>query len=1814
MLQVIERSSKVLQFKIHESFAEFSPFEGRATCSALNDGLAPVGSKTSSMSSGPSIFPVLSHTIQGRPPTPTILSLGSMQRGPMKVLQGGPVLAASADPYESNDNCVSEKLTEARCLRDARLAGLPHHDLKLKYVVASGGPPLVARKLIGMAASLHDDATRTFLRDCVEPFCTSFSVDMDSAIFDCVESRCREKLEPALAGKTIPEIATIARCCRSDLMKAKSILCVLRASLFYGYYAPLLETMTRDALAWSSRDSGLQSEIEEASRLLLIDGIIIRYCGRQARGMFRVDCPRHAVRLLQFVAQHSSKESVLRDALALCDAFSHLSSQDAGSWIMQNAFHSMESGLCASIMSDLYSTSHSLAERVFLGILSFAEELVLESSKGTQSRASLSDRCRRRATSVCECVIAVATALLNRKAVLSERAVAQLRWLQGCTSFEGIRSSYLRIKSLQTDYGIFASLSELRSPRFVLQAVSQLVQGLLKNEGACENESKASNFAKAKKACLLLVPESISEDAEDYWVSVAAETAVSMIDDVQPAQTLEFMKLVGILKRDGAEARARALLSIARTLSSCTPDTQDKANRKEGWKRTITSASILRDCAIFVACWKDIAATLSFGSIVETAYEMLSRCDEGLGEAIEDRREELRREVSQHTCAPRQIAIHGENPKLPLRRSPLHPSWFVGDGLLLPPDQSLSHSVDICRMLWDHPIATQSVISFLSDNGAHVLSLRVVSCSATLLGTSVARKRLGEMGRERLDWAFNDAMTSLAERCLGGSSQVGLTSGKIDSQLATAFLLSLPLKKAFKMYLASIPSSLKARDFARVQVLAMVGLMATANMSDVSSELGFVRVGWKDQNMFHEQCQGLAVQASWWAKLKRHGVLFETRGLEFMGGAGAKSHEVQPQGFAGETTHAMSLLPTLVKSLSKSFDSYSVLEWCIQYAEAFDLSKGAAIQAYVEWCLAPKQEPNGSPPLNEVEKCVPSALRKLELLHQRSSVLRRCLVALESSPVGGDDYERYAMVLAMYHESLVSVIEKHDTHHSAISVKSFEMELDLVDRRRDVISILMAYFDGARRHLRPSFPPFFLPLTSHTAGASQRQTVCGILGKSELNTSCFDPLEPLTSLFETMVDQSIVTALSPMCLSLGLPQGYLHARFLMTRFKCSAEKECAELPSYDNDVVPTLSRIRSASERTVFAEWCANQYRGRDEDRLKCLDGAIQAAMQASSEAENSHCRDVQVEENALATVKRLTTEKAFLADTLRVKRILRAGPQSYTVVNDVLNALAIALDEFVALHELAPPEEMIDFLLSTGSLLAANASLDPENPLPTHQLRHLCSVLLQTCSALTENHSHVNLRRRCKQHVRNWLFHGDDETVAGGDHTPKDLTKSKRHSPAFDDDDVTANFKMDLNGLHDDDIASRAGALPLSIGVGNMTSEEERSTLCGTSLREKSETAAHRSAIRIAFVLALSNDEEEVAYSPITENSHESSSRTLPTSSTKVGRLFAALELRKGRKSEGKAFDHGRELMGIVFARSFSELLHQKNPNSSIDEVCDSFPSASQANSTLTFAMRHRALCAAAILCPQEALERVLVEDTFTKEAMPSSPSVVLCQCTFGLFVAKEIEELGLPLPHSNMLQLSSMNFPSYARALWRDHRDDGRPECQGRLLLLLVEMSLRADAVDATFVVSLLEEMKERNLTRSLHLACERILAFESTHTGQLSLHLSQGLDKIIAIVWNSIFSEIQLKATAAEFEDIIAVRLTLSRFGTMILSRYAMDKSFLHRLHRDLTSLSKSIEERTILTEIQLLLVRVECGQYPGIVASAAVTEDSDLPHEG
>jgi hypothetical protein len=457
---------------------------------------------------------------------------------------------------------------------------------------------------------------------------------------------------------------------------------------------------------------------------------------------------------------------------------------------------------------------------------------------------------------------------------------------------------------------------------------------------------------------------------------------------------------------------------------------------------------------------------------------------------------------------------------------------------------------------------------------------------------------------------------------------------------------------------------------------------------------------------------------------------------------------------------------------------------------------------------------------------------------------------------------------------------------------------------------------------------------------------------------------------------------------------------------------------------------------------------------------------------------------NALETLKHASAAKASLSDMLHVKKLFFSSiMQRNHVLQKLVVNLCSEMESISKKNPELPPELLIDFLLDHGSLLSAAACLDKDHPISIPQFRIICSLVHEACNYVAEQHSHVNCGQQALSFAQRWLFHGDEDV-------PRSLTVISKRLEVLEEirkpsvvhvsEDETAEFFLDLNGIHAGGGLSsnnRKSSLPL-IPEPKFISQEEALPLRNLNVREKQDISDHRAALRIAFVLAFSKVNLVPEFISDKENVNSSDQNR------RQGIQRLGLLRKHGPKADSRldsfVFQLCRQLLQVTFISNGAPV--------PVDGP-KSFFFNNNSSAAVTYAMRHRALRVAAILCPHELIHQVVQQDSYlSTQGMPALCG--LSHVAFGVFVAKEIEEMHLPLPHSDLQQLSTMNFPSYARTLWRHHRDDNGIESKGRFLLLLTEMSLRENIPDASFLRSILDEMTRLGLLRTTVLVLERML----------------------------------------------------------------------------------------------------------------------------
>jgi len=796
-------------------------------------------------------------------------------------------------------------------------------------------------------------------------------------------------------------------------------------------------------------------------------------------------------------------------------------------------------------------------------------------------------------------------------------------------------------------------------------------------------------------------------------------------------------------------------------------------------------------------------------------------------------------------------------------------------------------------------------------------------------------------------------------------------------------------------------------------------------------------------------------------------------------------------------------------------------------------------------------------------------LRSLGCSSKRINVLRRCLIQFENHEMCVD-YERLSIVYSLYQTELSMILSKNVNEENEL-INNLYVEMELIDRRRDALAILSNYFQGDKKDERPSFSKFFAPLNESiddntNSNKKSKPFRSRVLGwESALEPDTVDPLDPLEHILRSSCSSAVTSALSPICIPLCVPRGYVKVRSLITRFQKSRD-EGASLPTFEDDVLPILNLLRAPSDVAELSEWCSKQYELNASDKLIGLDHALNYAIKASTEAEgDAHQRKEGTDAEALARVKRITIAKDLLEDRLEITKILQPqidNSKNQGSVSNVLEKLMEKLEaEVWSKSTTFVPERFVDALFTEASVLVAEATLCESHSLSIGQFRQLSHLIHRVCNCISQKYSHVQSGYLARRLTKRWLLYGDEQSNESEREKDKGMipviSQVDNLFPDIDEDD-TMNFQMDLSILKEDSTNFSMVAFNSTTEKKRLTSEEEPSSLEATSGREVSELASHRSALRIAFVMAFADGYHQSLTKDSSGDDDENLKRDFnrkPISSATPRRgLLSKIKKTKVKNQVDQhtsVLQHARDLIRIVFAKSTSADRVMMGLNSSFYSV--GMPEINRKNSaTITFAMRHRCLRVASILVPQEALEEVLHEDE-------SNPNISLKECTFGSFCAKELEEMGLPIPHSDLFQLSQMHFPSYARALWRHHRD--LKGAKGRFLLLILELYLKEKISDNGFFLTIMKEIEALNIPRTLLLGCECIIRYMDkigpenalSFVESNSLDISRVTNKLLQLVYADLKRNIDKweskEAGDDNIEESRSTMITLSRLSRVV-----------------------------------------------------------------
>ena len=806
VLQIVERATKDLRIRIHSSFASYAPFveksgaKRRKVISPRND---PIASSTLDLTStnsrscwtqkGDEKASDIERT------NPTILELSRMTGGAKKAgLRQRTSLRL--DGIDESEESIEFKLASARCLKYARSLGLDDQLVSLRTFSRCGGAQYIAKELVSLfssRASTHKERYDKLSTE-TRKFCERSGANFDEAMIQYTKELCGGK---HTSRKAIEESASIARCCLASKNKCQVTLIALRASLFCHFSPVWLSELSQEAIEWASGDSLLRSELEEASRLLLIDGIVGRYCGEGAKELFHVDNPRHAIRLLEFVTRHIDGESVLSDSLDLCEAFTHLSREDACSRIIENAILQGNEKACSSLMDTLYLQNVVLAKATFSRVLSYCINLIEVGSNNIfQSDVVKESWQHKQVLQATSCGFALTSIALSH----FHSGTSVQREGFSCIHFDEARLENLiqdfhRLKVLQTDHSIFLSIAQLHCPNVLVETATRLLDPLVNLYIEGSPVSSSTIATQTKRVCSLLAGTSEIQDV-DLWYTAVGSSACRLVWKTKGLECFEFLSDLDVLEACDNNISSRCCLAVALSFCMKASKNVETSELRNRMKNLIMASSLLHDHALLCCSSDLLGTTLSLGDLCDILSQILARSDEGIGEEIDEFRKKLHASAAEKRWSfafSNKVTRNKIGECLRLYQPSLHATWYIGDGLLLPPSETLKQGVEYCKQAIGVPAlsdATLGLHAFVEGRGAHALALRLL-CHSTI--TQICNKR-NAVDFDLLADATHETVTALAERYLGGTGN-GITSGVVDSQLAVSFLLCLPLKLAFKV-------------------------------------------------------------------------------------------------------------------------------------------------------------------------------------------------------------------------------------------------------------------------------------------------------------------------------------------------------------------------------------------------------------------------------------------------------------------------------------------------------------------------------------------------------------------------------------------------------------------------------------------------------------------------------------------------------------------------------------------------------------------------------------------------------------------------------------------------------------------------------------------------------------------------------------------------------------------------------------------------------------------------------------------------------
>jgi hypothetical protein len=717
----------------------------------------------------------------------------------------------------ADSNIVVIKLFQARLLKEARKIGLSQAEVQLKSFVTKGGAAFIAKDLIRISceSSSVEQFSLSPVKIDVENFCERSDICFDNAVAQYAEDLC----DNSQKSYNLKESSALARLCSNPDMKCQIALKVLRSAQLSNEKADNLREFAAEAIEWAQQHS-IKSELQEVSRLLVIDDMVRRYCGNKAAELFRVYDTLHSSRLLNHVIRFIDRPSQLEDVLFLCDSFTHLSKVDACVSILERVALAPEttevegevssearSKQCEHIICTLAKMDVKLAKSVAIKLCIFCSEMTNQVCNKLDNHYR-QDENKRVYEACCSAVVAIGT-------TIAQQLTTSAYYHQcNCVEFQRLQSfskDFERLRYLYLNFGVGLSLADLRRGHrnhdFAVSIITSFLDAwmiAIKQEV----DSDLKLFLERARRGVSMLCGNDSSKIEAVWCKALASIASSLIENGNEDACLKMLEASGILNEIRNESAYIAIISSV--IALCSKGSADTELESEdlsssSMRRVLIAGSLLQEHVLMLCSENLLPSVVFLNNATDIITQVILRADCGVGETMDAFKCELHEKSQSHKPLSllRKQFDSSDAPKSTAR---LHPTWYIGDGLLLPPTEAMIHCMRLFKELMiqssllveeTNPAYINGLYEFLHSRGAYSISSRMLTCAFTVTLTSTTHALKDHIISAQTDIS-HDVICRLAERSLGSSGS-GNTSGNIDMELAVCHLLSLPIKVAFKV-------------------------------------------------------------------------------------------------------------------------------------------------------------------------------------------------------------------------------------------------------------------------------------------------------------------------------------------------------------------------------------------------------------------------------------------------------------------------------------------------------------------------------------------------------------------------------------------------------------------------------------------------------------------------------------------------------------------------------------------------------------------------------------------------------------------------------------------------------------------------------------------------------------------------------------------------------------------------------------------------------------------------------------------------------